>query len=110
MEDVSKRIEQLEIHGEPSPCNSGMEAGDAGRKEKDSRQRRTKQLPVGLPIEAAASHLLTAGVGWLALKFFRMFKRQQREVQIASGEFLEPLCNAELAVVSRQIDKIINFL
>jgi hypothetical protein len=36
-------------------------------------------------LEAAAAHLLTAGVGWIAVKVFRLFKRQQRSLEDASG-------------------------
>lgn len=51
-----------------------------------TREEKMRKDKPGLPIEAAASHLVTAGVGWLALRFFRLFKRQQRSLQEASGE------------------------
>ena len=69
--DAPKSRDQLQVSG-----------GD-GPKVREDKSRKQRS---GLPIEAAASHLVTAGVGWLALRFFRLFKRQQRSLQEASGE------------------------
>ncbi|GAX75337.1 hypothetical protein CEUSTIGMA_g2782.t1 [Chlamydomonas eustigma] len=46
-------------------------------------------------LEAAAAHLLTAGVGWIAVKVFRLFKRQQKSLEDASDQ----LKKAELSLL-----------
>ena len=90
MDSLTRHNDKPSIEPGPAPSHEAGEQ-DKVAKEDNNRLRRSKQLPVGIPMEAAASHLLTAGVGWLALKFWRMFKRQQREVQVASGEPTQPL-------------------
>ena len=65
--------------------SSGSKSAEGIHAQAGSQAVRGKAL-MPIPIEAAVSHVVTAGVGWLAIRFFRAFKRQQHTLQIASGK------------------------
>jgi len=103
MDSLTRHNDKPSIEPGPAPSHEAGEQ-DKVAKEDNNRLRRSKQLPVGIPMEAAASHLLTAGVGWLALKFWRMFKRQQREVQVASEQL--KLAQAQLREKESKVEML----
>ena len=76
------------VKGHEASRGKSSQKGNNGKDEKQtSEQTETKpKAMMPIPIEAAVSHVVTAGVGWLAIRFFRAFKRQQKTLQIASGE------------------------
>jgi hypothetical protein len=61
-----------------------------------SSGRGRNNLPIHL--EAAAAQLVTAGAGWLAIRFFRLFRKQQQLVASASSE-----CRAGMRAVAKRV-------